>query len=237
MTNLPTTARQSTGHLRPAPMSREDDTRLRALLSRLERTPDGRWHLPDTAPVTADDRRWLVARRETLERSLIRCAERVVAGLVIAMFLRFPSAANAADQEARDRLYVTELRQFPQWALESVMTRVKGSFAPSLPDLVASVRSEMAAVHAEISSVSRILGADTYHVPDEAERSRVEAAYRDLLEKLEWNAPHDLRPSKDRPLTRQEAIQAAEDMRSEPVTLPPMSDRLRARLGLGEAAE
>jgi len=192
--------------------------------------------LPDTAPVTADDRRWLVARREALERSLIRCAERVVAGLVIALFLRFPSAANAADQEARDRLYVTELRQFPQWALEAVMARVKGSFAPSLPDLVALVRNELATVHAEISSLSRVLSADTYHVPDEAERARVEAAYRDLLEKLEWGAD-DMRPAMERLPTRQEAIQAAEDMRSEPVRLPPLSDRLRARLGLGEAAE
>lgn len=236
MTNLPTTARQSTGHLRPAPMSREDDTRLRALLSRLERTLDGRWQLPDTAPVTADDRRWLTARRETLERSMIRCAERVVASLVLALFLRFPSAANAADQEARDRLYVSELRQFPQWALEAVMTRVKGSFAPSLPDLVALVRGELVAVHAEISSLSRVLSADTYHVPDEAERERVEAAYRDLLEKLEWNMD-DMRPAKKRLPTRQEAILAVENMRAEPMTLPPLSDRLRAHLGLGGAAE
>lgn len=237
MSNLPTMARQSTATLPPAPRTREDDTRLAVLLSRLERAPDGRWHLPDTQPVSADDRRWLQARRTTLERSLVRAARMSIGRLVIGMFEMFPSAASCTNPSERDELFVAGLSAFPQWAIEAAISRLKGSFAPSLPVLQDMVCGELAAVHAEISSVSRILGADTYHVPDEAERSRVEAAYRDLLEKLEWNAPHDLRPAKDRSLTRQEAIQAAEDMRSEPVTLPPLSDRLRARLGLGEAAE
>ena len=236
MSNLPTMARQSTVTLPPAPRTREDDTRLAVLLSRLERAPDGRWHLPDTQPVSADDRRWLQARRTTLERSLVRAARLALGRLVIGMFEMFPSAASCANPSERDELFVAGLAEFPQWAIEKGISRLKGAFAPSLPDLVALVRAEMAAVHTEISSLSRVLSADVYHVPDDAERARVEAAYRDLLEKLEWGAD-DMRPAMERLPTRQEAIQAAEDMRSEPVTLPPLSDRLRARLGLGEAAE
>lgn len=237
MSNLPTTARQSTTTLPPAPRTREEDTRLAVLLSHLERAPDGRWHRPDTLPVSAEDKRWLQARRTTLERSLVRAARLALGRLVIGMFEMFPSAASCANPSERDELFVAGLSAFPQWAIEAAISRLKGSFAPSLPVLQDMVRAELAHVHAELSSVSRILGADTYHVPDEVERARVETAYRDLLDKLEWNAPQDLRPAKDRPLTRQEAIQAAEALRSEPVTLPPLSDRMRARLGLGEAAK
>lgn len=198
--------------------------------------PDGRWQLPDTHAVSGEDRNWLVARRETLERSFVRCSERVVAWLVLAMFLRFPSSANAADHGERDRLYVAELRQFPQWALEAALGKVRGAFAPSLPDLVAAVTDELGGVNAELASLNRVLCADVYHVPDDAEKARVEAAYRDLLEKLEWSAPADLRPRKDRQLTRQEALQIVDEMKIEPITLPPMSDELRG-LVMRDAAE
>ena len=231
MNQLATKATQSTVAYRPMGMTREDDTRLRALLSRLERTPDGRWQVPDTRPVTADDRRWLESRRETLRRSLARCSDRVVAGLVLTMFLRFPSSANAADQADRDKLYVAELRQFPQWALEAAFAKVRGAFAPSLPDLVSLVQAEMADVYAEQNKISQIMNADTYHVPSDAEKARVEVAYQDLVEKLELNSD-DMRPRKSRQLTRPEALQIVDALQSHPVTLPPMSDALKKLMGL-----
>lgn len=231
MNNLATTARPSTGTLQPSGMTREDDTRLRALLSRLERSPDGRWQLPDTRALTTDDRRWLSDRRDTLQRSLARCSDRVVAGMVLTMFLRFPSSANAADQAERDKLYVAELRQFPQWALEGAFAKVRGAFAPSLPDLVALVQEQMAAVHTEQANINRLLNADVYHVPSDEERARVEAEYQELAKVMRLGND-DMRPRGERHLTRAEAEQIVDGMKASPLVLPPMSDELKAIVGI-----
>lgn len=172
-----------------------------------------------------------MARRDDVQRSLVRASDRVVAGLVLTMFLRFPSSANAPDQGERDKMYVAELRQFPQWALEAAFAKVRGAFAPSLPDLVSLVQAEMADVYAEQTKIAQVLSADTYHVPDEAEKARVEVAYQDLVEKLELNSD-DMRPRKTRPLTRPEALQIVDAMEAHPITLPPMSDGLKKMMGL-----
>lgn len=150
---------------------------------------------------------------------------------MLTMFLRFPSSANAADQGERDKLYVAELRQFPQWALEAAFSKVRGAFAPSLPDLVALVNAEMAAVLTEQASVNRLLNADVYHVPSEAERARVEAEYRELVETMKLRAD-PMRPRGERPLTRDEAAQIVEGMKASPLVLPQMSDKLKELLGL-----
>lgn len=150
------------------------------------------------------------------------------------MFLRFPSSANAADQGERDKLYVAELRQFPQWALEGAFAKVRGAFAPSLPDLVALVHEEMTALHTEQSIINRLLNADVYHVPSEAERARVEAEYQELVEGMKLRAD-PMRPRGERHLTRAEADQIVEGMKAFPLKLPEMSDELKALLGMARA--
>lgn len=173
----------------------------------------------------------MMGRREDVQRSLVRASDRVVAGLVLTMFLRFPSSANAPDQGERDKMYVAELRLFPQWALEAALGKVRGAFAPSLPDLVALVQGELAATYAEQSSINRLLTADVYHVPTEEEKARVEAEYQELVASMKLRA-EDPRPRKHRQLTRDEAEQIVEGMKAFPLKLPPVSDELKALLDI-----
>lgn len=151
------------------------------------------------------------------------------------MFLRFPASANAPDMAARIAVYVHDLQQFPIWAIERALGSLTGQFAPSAVDLVENVRALVQPVINERAQITKILTADVAADPTKQDRAMVEQGFKDLIDGLRLNDPLDTR--KGRPPTRAEALRAVDDMRAEPVTLPAMSERLRASLGMGEAAE
>lgn len=154
------------------------------------------------------------------------------------MFLRFPASANAPDMAARIAVYVHDLQQFPIWAIERALSRLTGQFAPSAVDLVSAVRAIVKPVMDERAQVAKILSADVVAEQSPQDKEMVEQGFRDLVENLKLNEPFDGRKIKDRIPTRAETQLALDKMRAAgPVTLPPLSDRLRASLGLGEAAE
>ncbi len=177
----------------------------------------------------------LEGRHGELCRALTRAAPRAIESAIKAMFLRFPASANAPDMAARIAVYVHDLQQFPIWAVDQALSRLTGQFAPSAVDLVESVLALVQPVINERAQITKILTADVAAEPTKQDRAMVEQGFKDLIDGLRPNDPLDTR--KGRPPTRAEALRAVDDMRAEPVALPAMSDRLRASLGLGEAAE
>lgn len=232
MTNLPSTARQSTELSRPATTTREDDTRLLAMTARLEKAPDGRWQIPGSKALSSDERGWLLDRREALQRSLLRASERLIAAEVIGMFLRFTSSANASDTAARDRVYVEDLRQFPLWAVQAAIGKVKGPFAPSSPVLVDMVRACLDDTTGQLRKIHNLLSADVYRDPTADERAKVDQAFRDLVDNLRLNEPVDVRPNREKPPTRAQAEEWLADLAGGKIEPPALSAAALRTVGL-----
>ena len=142
------------------------------------------------------------------------------------MFLRFPASANAPDQDARIAAYVADLVSFPMWAIEIAIAGARNTFAPSSGELVDAARKAMQHVTDEQASISKVLQAEVIPPEDHEERARVEAGFRDMLERMHDQGHVDAfgKPSR---LTKSDYIRMVEDMERNPVDLPPMSDELR----------
>jgi len=233
-----TTAQQSTQSQPPATQTREFSISLAALLSSCERTTDGkRWQIAErrwAAPGSC--RHALLARRGELERALIRPMRRVVETMIGQMFLRFPSSANAPDMEARIAAYASDLAEFPAWAVASAIGGSGGSFAPSSADLVERARAAIQPFATELTQINKVLTAETVRETTADERARIAAGFdaaREAARKASNDGFETQREREDR--LQAEAVAAVEAMEAgERITLPPMSDRLRAVLGIRE---
>ena len=146
--------------------------------------------------------------------------------------LRFPSSANAPDMAARITVYVSDLSEFPMWAItKAIEAHSRAQFAPSSALLVDAARSAKADVVDEGLKIDRLLRAEVRAEQSPADRAMVERGYRDLVDKLRENEPFDMHAKpQGRPLTRQEAEQAVDAMKAAPVDLPPLSEAARAVL-------
>lgn len=163
-----------------APLAGPDLTRLQRLTNALERTPDGRWQMPETALIAADERRWLEGRLAILQQSMLRANREAIAAAVSGMLLRFPPTGQAGDLEGRITAFVVDLQEFPLWAIERAVAGLRGQYAPANNLLVEAVRQVLVPTLDEASKVQRLLTADVYHVPDEAERKRISAGFREM---------------------------------------------------------
>ena len=160
-------------------MTGDDLTRLQKLGNALERTADGRWQMPDTALMTRGERQWLQDRQAILQRSIVRGSRDAIAAAVAGMLLRFPQGTHG-ETEGRVAAYVADLQSFPLWAIEKAIAGVRGQWAPASNVLVEAVRVAMSPTTDEMSKLHRLLTAEVYHVPDEAERKRIDARMRQM---------------------------------------------------------
>lgn len=206
----------------PTPQSREVSDLIAHLSTGLTRSSDGkRWEIAESRFSRPDARQALEARSAELSRSMIRAASRQLAQLIAQMFLRFPSAANAPDQDARIAAYVSDLAGFPLWAVQKAVYAANGQFAPSAAQLVQTARQAVQPVCDEQASIARILMADT--VGEGGKLDSVDKGFDELRDQLCGEGKR-----KSRAAMREDAQRALEAMRLKREPLPKMSNELRA---------
>lgn len=168
---------------------------------------------------------------------MARAPERVAAAMILEMFLRYSSAAGADDRAQRVAAYASDLAQFPAWAIaKAIEGRGASPFAPSSAELVDKARAAVQPFRAELMQINRVLTAET--VPDrtEDERRRVAEAFEEIRSAVKFDEASEPRHLREKRLTA-EAKEAVERMEAgERVTLPRLSDGLRASLGLKDVA-
>jgi len=224
----------------PTPQTRDLSDWIAVLSSGLTRSQDrSRWEISSEKLSRPGVRQALEARVVELNVSLTRAAPRAIASLVAGMFLRYPASANAPDQEARISAYVTDLSQFPLWAIEKAISGHFGTFAPSSSELTSSCGQIIHRVADEKTSIQRILTAEVVdHEAAAIERERVKNGFADLVERTRAVADR-MAHSENRPgqpyqkyrFTKTDYERMAEQMQANPVELPQMSDELRKIVG------
>lgn len=191
-------------------------------------------------PVGAD-RAALQSRRAELGAGLTRSEPRDIVERVARLFMRFPSS-RLPDDVAKATLaaYAHDLALFPLWAIDTAFLAViagqadtSKAFAPSSIELRKACEKAMQPVYEELAELTRILNAEVYREPTPDEKARVQALFDDLRDELKMNVDprDDAAKAGRRVLTRAEADAALERAKANP-SAPPMSDALRARLGL-----
>lgn len=184
-----------------------------------------------------------------LRQATGRTPAQAIAARVARLFLRFPSSRlTDATAEATVAAYAQDLEPFPLWAIDQAMMAAiqkGGAFAPSSPELRKACDQAVAETRTEAADIFAVLSAEVYHEPTAEERAKSRAKFDALISELELMAPNDrwrLRPAGSRPLssvTPAEATDALEAMKADPQPAPPLSDALRAKMGLlrDQAAE
>lgn len=152
---------------------------------------------------------------------MMRAAPRQIASVVAGLFLRFPSVANAPDQDARIAAYVSDLASFPLWAIEEAATKASGQFAPSSAQLVESAREACRHIADEQATIGRILQADA--VGDTSRLPRVDDGFEKLRRDLYGDVGKETISQ-----AQENAEKALAKIALSPEPLPPMSDALKA---------
>lgn len=165
--------------------------------------------------------------------------------LVAAMFLGFPNLKISPDDAKKTAaLYVSQLRDFPAWAVKKacenvLQDRVSGrspDFAPSVATIAGICRDHVRDLAEENGRLAAIIGADVYHVPSDDERARVKAGFEKLIAELRLNEPFAPNKPSDayQQLDPDAARAAAESRLSElaAAPAPALSPALRATMGL-----
>jgi len=128
-------------------------------------------------------------RERELRASLEPAAIGGIQNAILRMFLGFPSAANL-DAAGTAAAYASALARYPSWAIGAACgAAVRGelgnpSFAPSVAELAKFAQAKIAAAEDEARMINRILTADVFHEPDEAEQARVAEKFRALAAEL-----------------------------------------------------
>ena len=169
--------------------------------------------------------------------------------LIAAMFMGFPTLKmGPEDARKTAAVYVSQLREFPAWAIKAGCERIlqdkisgrSSDFAPSIATLVGVVREQVKDLQSEGIKLKALLAADVYRAPTDEERAAVKAKFDELLAELRLNEPFQKSASLNTPLDPA-AVEAR--LTAERDTLPPAmpGPLLCAALGLrtasAEAAE
>lgn len=141
--------------------------------------------------------------------------------------------------------YAADLAHFPLWAIDAGCMAVIGgktdgskAFAPSSLELRDACAKAIEPVRQEIAEIGSVLDAEVYHEPTVAEREKIHAEFRKLVEDLKLNVdPRDkAQKGAFRVLTRDEAQAALDRAAAAKRPLPQMSSELREKMGLEPAA-
>ena len=152
---------------------------------------------------------------------MMRAAPRQIASVVAGLFLRFPSVANAPDQDARIAAYVSDLASFPIWAIEEAASKASGKFAPSAAQLVEGARAACRHIADEQAAIWRILQADA--VGDTSRLPKVDEGFEKLRRDLYGDVGKETVKQ-----AQENAEKALAKIALNPEPLPPMSDTLQA---------
>ena len=220
------TTQQTSGM--PAPISCRLSDAVAILSNSLERSADGkRWELPISRLQTPGLRGALELRASELDSGMRRAAPRQAAAVIAAMFLRYPSAANAPDQAARVAAYAQDMGDFPLWAIERACAAPHGQFAPSATQLVETARRFVAPIRKERDELNRLLNADAVADPTPEDRAKVVREIQETISALKQRG--DDAPGKaNRVPTKAEAEAWLAAREVEPIVLPPLSEEARA---------
>lgn len=176
-----------------------------AKLTRLEQHGAGVWAIDEAHALTAPQRGWLEGRAATIAASLAPADRETIRTAVARFFLRWPNVAKG-DTDARRETYVRELAAFPMWAIVEGMKSLGGDFLPASPVVAAACQERVTAARGEAIRINRLLSAQTYHVPSQAERDasieRVKALVREFHRDCALEAPAFMPGRKAHPLVR-----------------------------------
>ena len=168
-------------------------------------------------------------RLAEISDALLHSPAQAVKTRVVKLFSRYPSARGGMDAEVITAAYVTDLQPYPLWAIDAACIaflrgKCSGSaFPPSAPELVAECRAQVVALKSERHRIERILSAEIYHEPTEAERAKVRSELDALMSELRLS--DDLRNPRRVPVMEaakspDEALaDLAQRMSASPVTL------------------
>ena len=160
--------------------------------------------------------------------------------LVAAMFMGFPTLKMGPDDAKKTAaVYVSQLREFPAWAVKEGCQRImqdkisgrSRDFAPSVATLVGAVRDLVINLQAENARLAALLDADVYHAPTESERAAIKAKFDELLADLRLNEPFHKSAPLNTPL---DPVATVDRLMFEKETQDPllMSARIKAAVGL-----
>lgn len=165
---------------------------LDRLTNALEPVSRGLFSISDRLAPTGEDTAALRARMAEISDALRSSPSDAVKTRVVKLFARYPSAAKL-DAEMTITAYVTDLQPFPIWAIDGAcMAFLQGQFAgsafpPSCGELVAEARRAVLPYRIEGEKIRRVLTAEVYHEPTDAERAKVRAQMDALIADLRLN--------------------------------------------------
>lgn len=220
----------------PAPQaaSRALSTIIALYHGRLTREGVGRYSISSRQMPKADEFSALRARLSELDAALAPGNREAMTASIAAMFIAFPSARQDAET-ARTTLgmYVSRVVNFPNWAVDggckAAVSR-SSPFPPSAGEFLALCENRLVESRLEKSKIEAIVNADVFHEPDDDEKAKVSARFKELMEDLKLNAPFDDRP-KNRPMNRKEAAAWLETDAAR-IPAPPLSDAIRKTLNI-----
>jgi hypothetical protein len=158
-----------------------------------------------------------------------------VIGRILRLMMRYPSSSSMSDARTDEtaKAYARDMAKYPLWAIDAACIAAIGlgeQFMPSAPVIAGLAEKQVAPIRAELSAITRIIGAGVRAEPDEGSREQMRAAMAALRNDLAQACEPSVK--RERPPTRQEAIEWLAERQAEPMPPPPMSDELRTLMGL-----
>lgn len=196
---------------------REAEAKIEALHGALAPV-DGqpmRFCVPRGREATTLERRALSAVRERLVRELEPANDRRHIEVLVSRILLGFEKGRASDEDTRrlNAEFVEALHSLPLSAIHAAATRFRerttltkwdAAYRPSPAQFAAETREGMVPLRAKIIRIDRVLGAEVFDPPTDAEREQVQAAAAAWLNRGE-------EPPADRPRPSPEAIDAARE--------------------------
>lgn len=182
----------------PKPLSfREAGAKIEALHGCLEEHPahPTRYCVPRSAAPSIHERQQLVDVRAQLEERLLPCDDDLAIEAVVSQFLiGFEHGRGGSDlnTEALNGRYVKALRGLPLAAVQAAVDRFDSAstilpwnraFRPSPAELCAEAGEGMVPLRTRLLHLRRVLDAEVYDPPTEAERAKVQAAAASWLDR------------------------------------------------------
>lgn len=217
------------------------DRPLGMLISRLssaleaERGARGVYSISQQQAPNASERAALESRVAELQGGLSPAEPAAVIGRILRLMMRYPSSSSMSDARTDEtaKAYARDMAKYPLWAIDAACIAAIGlgeQFMPSAPVIAGLAEKQVAPIRAELSAITRIIGAGVRAEPDEGSREQMRAAMAALRNDLAQACEPSVK--RERPPTRQEAIEWLAERQAEPMPPPPMSDELRTLMGL-----